>query len=218
MDRLMSGHDVRRRLLRGFVSSPGVAQQSGMSPVNQDPTTETPTGRGRGPVPSSSSVPEELFYGPARSHRLVQTPDNLVAQSSLAGQKMRRRLPQRGRHLPGKHSSRTSSPALESSPTFEGANMLEYRSDIVLRDPISGEPKIPILQTEVALSDELQEREAMEYRIRRHLRNAYGDIKQQLDDQKLQLLVTRDLKRIVQSLDEDAWMYEPVQESTSDNV
>ncbi|KAK9429190.1 hypothetical protein V1505DRAFT_374738 [Lipomyces doorenjongii] len=232
MESVMPVHDVRRRLLRGLVSGSSTSAAALTSADQHNPGDgsgiDTPSGHVRRSYSAAanamapSSIREDTFYGPIRDD--IQTPDNMPAQPMSPGHRMRRKLPHRegiqrqGQYMQAQHRGRTGSPGLGSSPPTEQTNVLDYRNDIVVRDPVTNEPTMVVLQTDVPLSEEIQENEVMEYRIRKHLRNVYRNPKRQLEDIKLQLLVRRDLKRIVQQLDEDAWMFEPDQEISADLV
>ncbi|KAK9494673.1 hypothetical protein V1508DRAFT_412309 [Lipomyces doorenjongii] len=250
MESVMPVHDVRRRLLRGLVSGSSTSAAPLTSADQHNPGDgsgiDTPSGHVRRSYSAAanamapSSILEDTFYGPIRDD--IQTPDNMPAQPMSPGHRMRRKLQHRegiqrqGQYMQAQHRGRTGSPGLGSSPPTEQTNVLDYRNDIVVRDPVTNEPTMVVLQTDVPLSEEIQENEVMEYRIRKHLRNVYRNPKRQLEDismlvfnfgvpirnsngkLELQLLVRRDLKRIVQQLDEDAWMFEPDQEISSDLV
>ncbi|KAK9462394.1 uncharacterized protein V1516DRAFT_683806 [Lipomyces oligophaga] len=88
------------------------------------------------------------------------------------------------------------------------ASLLDYRSDILVRDPITHDPELVFLQTSEPLPESIQERESVEYRVRRHFRNSYCDPIRQSTDEQLQRLVGRDLKRAVRTLDDDDWIFE----------
>ncbi|KAK9240765.1 hypothetical protein V1525DRAFT_394899 [Lipomyces kononenkoae] len=230
----MPVHDVRRRLLRGLVSgsSSSTSTAALISPdqhnVGDDSGIDTPSGHQRrsytavANAVAPSSMLEDTFYGPNRD--VTRTPDNMHAQPTLPGHRMRRKVPYRdgvqrhGQYVQPQYRGRAASPGLGSSSLMEHASVLDYRNDIVVRDPVTNEPNMVVLQTDVPLSEEIQEVEVMEYRVRKHLRNVYRNPKRQLEDNKLQVLVRRDLKRLVQELDEDAWMFDPSQEISFDLV
>ncbi|KAK9318042.1 hypothetical protein V1524DRAFT_421851 [Lipomyces starkeyi] len=251
MESAMPVHDVRRRLLRGLVSGSSSTSAGALTSADQHNPgdgsgIDTSSGHVRRSYSAAvnamapSSIREDTFYGPTRDD--IQTPDNMPTQPTSPGHRMRRKLPHRegvqrqGQYMQAQHRGRTGSPGLGSSPPMEQTNVLDYRNDIVVLDPVTNEPNMVVLQTDVPLSEEIQENEVMEYRIRKHLRNVYRNPKRQLEDismlvfnfgllirisngnLELQLLVRRDLKRIVQQLDEDAWMFEPDQEIYSDLV
>ncbi|KAK9377891.1 uncharacterized protein V1513DRAFT_435504 [Lipomyces chichibuensis] len=251
MESAMPVHDVRRRLLRGLVSGSSSTSAAAITSAGQHnhgdgSGIDTPSGHVRrlysaaANAMAPSSIQEDTFYGLTGDD--IQTPDNMPIQPTSPGHRMRRKLPVRegvqrhGQYVQGQHRGLTGSPGLGSSTSIEQTNVLDYRNDIVVRDPVTNEPNMVVLETDVPLSEEIQENEVMEYRIRKHLRNVYRNPKRQLEDismlvfnfgqlirnsnrtLELQLLVQRDLKRIVQQLDEDAWMFEPDQEISSDLV
>ncbi|KAK9244268.1 hypothetical protein V1506DRAFT_541991 [Lipomyces tetrasporus] len=233
MESAMPVHDVRRRFLRGLVSGSSSSTSTAATAADQhnlgdDSGIDTANARVRRSYPAAAnampttSMQGDTFYGSTRDN--VQTPDNMPAQPTLPGHRMRRKLPHRegvlrqGQYMQAQYRGRTTSPGLGSSPLIEQTTVLDYRNDIVERDPVTNEPSMVVLQTDVPLNEEIQENEVMEYRIRKHLRNVYRNPKRQHEDIKVQLLVRRDLKRIVQQLNEDAWMFEPDQEMSSDLV
>ncbi|KAK9370059.1 hypothetical protein V1509DRAFT_618425 [Lipomyces kononenkoae] len=236
MESAMPVHDVRRRLLRGLVSgsSPSTSTAALISPdqhnLGDNSGIDTPSGNLRrsyttvANAVAPSSMPDDTFYGPNRD--ATRTPDNMRPQPALPAHRMRRKLPYREVvprqgphvHVHVHYRARAASPGIGSSSMIESASVLDYRNDIVVRDPVTNEPNMVTLQTDVPLSEEIQESEVLEYRIRKHLRNVYRNPKRQLEDTKVQLLVRRDLKRLVQQLDDDAWMFEPGEEISFDLV
>ncbi|KAK9448841.1 uncharacterized protein V1518DRAFT_418357 [Limtongia smithiae] len=104
-------------------------------------------------------------------------------------------------------------------------NIFETRDDIVARDLLTNEPEMIVLQTDIALGEEIQEAEALEWRVKKHIRAVYRDPQLQHCQPsrcskfsysqicsnfyaELQKLVKRDLKKLVQDLDADNWMFE----------
>ncbi|KAK9481307.1 hypothetical protein V1514DRAFT_323502 [Lipomyces japonicus] len=224
----MATHDVRRRLLRRLAST---------STPDPADSIDTPTIRSRrhaqpaAAVDTRSTVSEETFYRP------VHTPDQSVtspasaasaaAPPQLSPNRIRKRLPIRagfvsdihGRHAHAarsqtvSHAFRSFSP---SSSSFADSIILQNSNDIIVRDPVTGEPDLVMLHTDQLLDESIEEAEAMDYRIRRHIRSTYHNVDTQLADTKLQALVKRDLKKMVQDLDIDMWMFEPEIEESSD--
>ncbi|KAK7205956.1 hypothetical protein BZA70DRAFT_277519 [Myxozyma melibiosi] len=118
------------------------------------------------------------------------------------------------KNAPGRSSPSLSTP--KSAPMMANpSSILENRGDIIVRNFATNEPEMVYLRTEVPLDEKTQELESREYRVRKHLKQVYKDHNLQKNE-KLLLLVQRDLKRIVAELDDDEWMFEPGSEIASD--
>ncbi|KAK9453697.1 hypothetical protein V1511DRAFT_504234 [Dipodascopsis uninucleata] len=220
----MPVHEVRRRLLRGLAGSSGA--------IGSDDGIDTPTARGRRAHSRNTVIQDHTFYGDEDEamqveERRAQKQQHLIG----GGHRLRRCLPQRSSprqsfshgvasaNSVSGHVTASSSTELDTTLAgIEQGHSQVHSPDIIVRDPVTYEPEIVYLRTGITLGEDIEGSEAMEYKIKKHIRSAYGDISRQLNDKKLQTLVKQDLKRMIQKLDDDAWIFEPDQELASDLI